>query len=215
MHIWFIQTYVHTYTYVTHTNIDTYIPTYLHSYIHNTYILIYIHTYIYTCTHTLYIRTYIRACIHTFIHTPFVHSVEPEVCQNDSRMLSRKYRSIKITQRIQKYYSTKCYKHFIYSIINHLYTQHIKNGKKVFLFFQKQFYGQCFTQHHHLSLSLSLHFVTSSRLSSAHSCRNRRRAWPSLAAPRNVGSTLLCSRLSVCPSWSSPLFQWLELEAAC
>ena len=135
------------------------------------------------------------AYIHTFIHTPFVHPVETNVCQNDSRMLRHKHRNIKIMHRIQNYCSTKCCKHLIYSTINHLYTQRIKNGKTVFLFFRKQFYRQCLRQHHlALSLSVSWHSVTSPRLSSF---RNRTRAWLSLAAPRNVGLMLLCSHMSV------------------
>ena len=59
-----------------------------------------------------------------------------------------------------KYYSTKCYKHLIYSIINHLYTQHVKNGMQFFMFFQKQFYRQCLRQHHHHHLSLSTTDIT-------------------------------------------------------
>jgi len=126
-------------------------------------------------------------------------------------MLSHKYKSIEIMQRIQKYCSTKCYKHSIYSIINHLYTQHIKNGKKFFSFLSEAILWPV-PYATSSPLSVSLHSVTSPRLSSTHSSRNRSRAWPSPAAPRKCWVDAFVFSY-VCSCWSS-LFQWLELEAA-
>jgi hypothetical protein len=130
----------------------------MHIYMHTSIIQTYIHVYTHTSYIRTYIRTYIHVCLHTYIHShiihSFIHSVEPKVCQNDSRMLSRKYKNIEIMHRIQKYCSTKCYKHLIYSIINHLYTQRVKNGKKVFLFFRSNFIASALGKIIFLSLSL-------------------------------------------------------------